>query len=300
MIVTRHYLDKAWVDVSSPTQEDVDSLMLSYNIDASVARDLISPTPKQESREGANFVYSVIHIPVFNHSKYETREQEIDCIIMANELITARYDSIDALHYFTKQIEVDEILSKANFPHPLFGMTKEIYKFLFDELSFMDGWLRDTEQRIFAGEEREMVLAISAASRNLLTFRRVLTPHLSVWQHLRDASTEKFGKEFAHEVDLLIREVGRLMNKVGSLTEMVNELRETNNSMLSTKQNEIMKTLTIMAFVTFPLSLIAAIFGMNTAHMPIIGMPADFWIVMVVMVLAALTMFGFFRYKRWL
>ena len=61
-----------------------------------------------------------------------------------------------------------------------------------------------------------------------------------------------------------------------------------------------MKILTIMAFVTFPLSLIAAIFGMNTVYIPIIGTPGDFWIVMGIMGFATFLMFLYFKRKKWI
>jgi magnesium transporter len=78
------------------------------------------------------------------------------------------------------------------------------------------------------------------------------------------------------------------------------ELRETNNSLLTTKQNELMKTFTIMAFLMLPLSLIAGVFGMNAEHMPIIGNAFDFWIVLGCMLAVVVVFFAFFKYKRWL
>ena len=293
-------MDKAWVDVSSPTKEEVDSLMLSYNIDPSIARDLLAPTPKQEVLSSDGFVYMVLHIPVFSHSKYEVIEQEIDCVITSENLITVRYDSIDALHYFAKQIEVEEILNKTSVTHPLFGMTKEIYKFLFDEISFMDGYLREIEQKIFAGQEKEMVFAISGASRNLLSFRRMLGPQMLVWQSLKDEAHEKFGQEFVSGIHPIISELNRIMKSVDGLSEMINELRETNNSLLSTKQNEIVQTLTILAFITVPFAIISQIFGMATLSTPLIGLRYDFWIVMGIMLLTALIMYAYFRLKKWL
>jgi Mg2+ and Co2+ transporter CorA len=61
-----------------------------------------------------------------------------------------------------------------------------------------------------------------------------------------------------------------------------------------------MKTLTIMAFVTFPLTLISSVFGMNTSYLPLIGVQGDFWIVIGIMSLLAVSFFIFFRLKRWL
>jgi magnesium transporter len=70
--------------------------------------------------------------------------------------------------------------------------------------------------------------------------------------------------------------------------------------MLSTKQNEIMKIFTILAFVTLPLSLIAAVFGMNTTFIPIVGLPNDFWIIIGIMIITSLAMFAYFKYKKWI
>ena len=70
--------------------------------------------------------------------------------------------------------------------------------------------------------------------------------------------------------------------------------------MVSTKQNEVMKGLAIMAFVTFPLSLIATIFGMNTHYLPIVGMRGDFWVIIGAMLFLTACFFWYFKRKRWL
>ncbi len=299
MIVARTFMNRSWIDVSSPTQEDVDALLLSYNIDPSIARDLLSPTPKQQVREYDDSFYTVIHLPYFDKNG-NPEIQEIDCVITENSLLTVRYDSIDALHYFGKQMEADQILGKSSATHPLFGLMKEVYKSMSNELSSVDGWLSDIEEHIFNGQEKEMVLGISSVSRHLLNFRRIVSPHQSVWQNLHTLGQEKFGNEFAKETNIIIEEVRRLLSSVESLGQMIDELRETNNSLLSTKQNEIMKVFTILAFITFPLSLIAGIFGMNTSFIPLVGLPQDFWLVIALMLVAVLAMFGFFRYKKWI
>ena len=92
----------------------------------------------------------------------------------------------------------------------------------------------------------------------------------------------------------------RVWNVLENHRELINSIEQTNNSLLSTKQNETMKILTIMAFITFPLSLIASIFGMNTLNIPIIGNVYDFWIVIGVMLGVSLVMFIYFKYKKWI
>jgi magnesium transporter len=300
MIITREYREKSWIDLTSPTQEEVDSLIFLHNIDPNITKDLLSPTPKQHLKHGGSAVYAVIHIPILRKKNGDKAEQEIDFIVTKNKLITARYDSVDALHYFAKKFEADEILGREESEHPFFGSLREIYKFLFDELSFMDGWLKEIEKNIFAGQEKDMVFAISNASRNLLTFKRTLLEHRNIWVGLAGINEDDFDQDFHTKTEEISEEWQRLMFEINNLSEMIVELRETNNSILSTKQNEVMKVLTIMAFVTFPLSLIATIFGMNTVNIPLIGSNNDFWKVMSIMLTSTLFMFIFFRYKKWI
>ena len=117
---------------------------------------------------------------------------------------------------------------------------------------------------------------------------------------LSEAGRVFFGNDFSNHLNSILGEYFRIKNSMSVHNDTLYELRETNNSLLSTKQNEVMKVLTIMAFVTFPLSLIASIFGMNTKNIPIVGGAFDFWIVMGIMGFAAFMMFIFFKKRNWL
>jgi magnesium transporter len=81
--------------------------------------------------------------------------------------------------------------------------------------------------------------------------------------------------------------------------ETLEELRQTNDSLLSAKTNNVMKTLTIITFATYPSILLAGIFGMNTKNAPIVGQPHDFLIIILLIILITSFTFGFFVYKRW-
>jgi magnesium transporter len=117
---------------------------------------------------------------------------------------------------------------------------------------------------------------------------------------LEPVGTRFFGPEFSFYIDTVEGEYKRVYRLLEHLRESLQELRETNNSLLSTKQNEVMKTLTVLAFIFLPLSFVASLFGMNTQHIPIVGSPYDFWIVLGGMAVIALSSICFFRYKGWL
>jgi magnesium transporter len=291
-----------WVDLDSPTGEDIDKVVNEYKVDSYMAKDMATPTPRPRVHSSKDYIYAVMHIPVFKHSHSgENVSQEVDFVIGEKVLITARYDSIDALHRFAKTTEVNSILEKnhANSRHPFFGLIKEIQRSIFNELAWSDDWLSDIERKIFGGMEREMVFGLSKAARNILNFKKTARPHRETLDWISDSGREKWGKWFEEEVRSLIDNSTHIMDAIASQNEFVIEMRETNNSLLSTKQNEVMKMLTVLAFLTLPASIIAGIFNMNV-DLPIAGQPGAFYIIIGLMVIASLSMFALFKSKKWL
>ncbi len=287
-----------------PTETDVDEIIKEFDIDPIVANELSSPTNKPRVELHSDFIYLVLHFPAFKHSHTEKTDQEVDFIIGKDFLITARYDTVDALHKFAKKLEVHSILDKKNIEYPagylFYLILREIYNSVVDELLYIEDWIKEIEAKIFKGNEREMVFALSNVSRTLLDFKKTTDTHKEVLVSLEIAGKKLIGDHFGYYTRTATEEYLRIQNSIRGSMETMVELRETNNALLTAKQNEITKILTILAFIAVPLSLIASIFQIDTISRPIVGMPNDFWILIGVITLIGLAMLSFFKIKRWL
>ena len=60
-----------------------------------------------------------------------------------------------------------------------------------------------------------------------------------------------------------------------------------------------MKTLTIIATIAMPLTLITGIYGMNFKHMPELEWPMGYLGAYVLMFLIAIGMLAYFKRKKW-
>ena len=304
MVKKYTYKKLTWVDLFKPTQEEVRQIMDEYEIHPNVANELITPNFKPKVDLHKNFIYLILHFPAIKHSNEGEVNQEVDFIIGKDFIITSRYDTIDAIHKFSKVFEVSSTLEKGivneNAGELFFLILSKLYASVFHELEYIEDSLEKTESKIFQGEEKMMVQELSNIGRDLLNLKQATNSHREVLESLQELGGEFYDEEFAHQMDVVIKEFGRLRHGIEINRESLNELRDTNDSLLSTKQNETMMVLTIMAFVTFPLSLLASIFGMNTSHMPLVGQQNDFWMVIGIMSLLTILFFLFFKYKKWL
>jgi len=160
--------------------------------------------------------------------------------------------------------------------------------------------LSDVENKIFAGDEKTMVQEISRLDRFLLNYTECTSLHKDVLESFAIVGQDLFGKGFDYYLHSIVGEYLKVKNEMTSTREYLTELRDTNNSLLTTKQNEIMKVLTVTNYIFLPLALIAGLFNMNTDTMPIVGAPYDFYIILGIMIGLMAIMFIYFKWKKWL
>ena len=295
-----------WVDIESPTKEDVRLMMDEYNIHPLIANEMLSPTLRPRVDVYDHHMYLILHIPnIIVRSLDKKQEQEVDFIIGKNFIITVHYEPIEVLAEFSKLFESGTLLNKYKMIEMhagflFFHMVRHIYSAINKKLDSISQALVDIENNIFTGQEHDMVVEISKTGRQLLNMKRWLSPNDDILESFKEASRQLFGEDFSYYSNAILgihsRVSGHLKNDVDTLTE----LRSTNDSLLNTKTNDVMKVLTIMAFVTFPLMLVSSLFGMNTVYLPIVGHQYDFWIIVGFMAASTISFFSFFKYKKWL
>ena len=165
----------------------------------------------------------------------------------------------------------------------------------------VDRTLTFIEESIFKGRERAMLTEISIAKADIINLWRIVRPQKGVFTSLEEHAVSFFGGEhytpyFAH----LRNHWARIMSNLIIAKETINSLEQTNNALLTDKTNEIVKLLTIFSVIVFPLTLIAAIFGMNTKVLPLVGLPGDFWIITAIMAVGTVVMITLFKKKGWI
>lgn len=293
-----------WVDLEAPNAEELAAVMSEFGIDNRIEEEIASPTPYPLTLSTPDYLYLILHFPAAEASE-GTKNQEVDFIVGKHFLITARYEAIDSILALHKLFEAEELLEKHNGEHAdalLERVMSRLYGAIHDEIEREGRGLEKIDRDIFAGKERATVRTISHAGRRLLRFEIALARHEEPLDEFLGAlsAPEFFGKRFVERASRLRAAHDHAVGLVSSYRAVLRELRITNDSLLSTSQNEVMKTLTIMAFITFPLTLISSMFGMNTTYLPFVGPTYDFWIVLGIMAALTTTFFVFFRLKKWL
>lgn len=292
-----------WVDLFDPTAEEIREIVDEFDIPPELAADLSGPITRSFATYSDKVLKVVMDFPVVKRTDI-THPHEVKFLVTKNALVTVRYEDIEAIHRFKKEFEVVATLHKtkknASGAHIFIALLSELYRSLESKLDYIESKLASIESEIFNEREKEMVFEISNVTRRLITFRQTIKAHDDVFRDAKPIFDDALPKDVTAKLYDLHTDYFHVLRRTTAIFESLEELRETNAALLTTKQNEIIKILTIMAFVTFPLSLFASIFGMNTKTLPFAGFTGDFWFILGFMLLAAIGFFVYFKYKRWM
>lgn len=303
MIKKQNYKGVTWFDLETPTKEEARNLMEEFDLNPEVAQDILLPTFRDKISSYHDYIYLVLHFPAFKHTHNKSHRQEIDFVIGKNFIITNRYESIDAMEKYAKIFEVNSILDKNEAeigPGVIFlAMITTIYQSMSDELDSINYLLREAEKNIFAGKEKEMVFELSRIGREIINFNHIINPHGNILETLKQNSEKILGENFNLDLEKVINEYYKISKVLENVIEVMQELRETNNSLLSTKQNEIMKILTIFTFLALPFGILTGFFQMNTLATPVIGNNHDWYFIVGTEIIITIILFIIAKKKRW-
>jgi magnesium transporter len=292
-----------WVNMKNPTVDEIHKVMADFDIPPQLMTDITTPVPKNSAFKVGNAIKITLDFPVVKRADFE-HPYEVKFIVLKNALITTQYEEMEGLDRFRRQFEVTATLRKnqkhLTGAHLFISLFNNLYESSTSKLDHVESKLAHIEDEIFRNNERQMVAKISEVSKKLITFRHVLHSHEDIFRDIRPLFEEEYKNTFTSDIDDVEHHYLILQRRTNTLFDTLTALRETNTAMLTTRQNEIIKNLTLMAFITFPLTLLSSMFGMNVTSAPIIGKEGDFWVIVAIMFSGAAGLFVFFKRRGWI
>jgi len=175
----------------------------------------------------------------------------------------------------------------------------DLFDYCFPILDKIGHKLDSLEDDVFEGRSDEVVRDLSNAKQEIISYRKIIKPERSTLR-LLERHVERFlPEELELYFDDIVDAAERIWDMLDNYKEVVEALEDTNESVISHRQNDVLRVLTVFSVIILPLTLITGVFGMNV-HFPGYGSAWAFWTIFAIMVAALGTMLAFFRYKRWL
>ena len=294
-----------WVNVDGPDLATANQLAERFGWHPLDVEDIISKRqrPKVDDYEDDGYLFTVLHFPVYDKTVQRLNAAELDAFIGPDYLVTIPNRELLPVTRLFARCENDENLREQLFAKGtgrlLYEVLDDLFDYCFPILDKIGHKLDSIEDDMFEGYAEDVVRDISNVKQEIISYRKVMKPGRTTLRAL-ERRVDKFLPE---ELDIYFNDIvdaaERIWDQLDNYKEVVDGLESTNESVISHRQNDVLRVLTIFSVIVLPLTLISGVFGMNV-RFPGSGTTFGFWIVIGLMLATIIGMFGFFRFKRWL
>ena len=265
--------------------------------------ELLFPSPRGRLFKDGEALCITLHFPIVSYHHANSHTEEIDFVITNDHVITTRYCDVMALHEVRRKLavaqELDRLPLRSGFD--LFAIiVSELYSAMNPELLKVDRYIVDAETNIYEGNQRIAVEQISRTTKRIMNFRRALQYHPEVFSAYKQILEQSDAPSSTQLIDQLIRESARLLAMVDEQKNTIEEFSETNKTLLTSHNEDVMKIFTILAFITFPLTLLISILALNQKVHQFANTPTGTLVLIGIVVAIGGAMIMYFKHKDWI
>ncbi len=292
-----------WIDIQHPTESDILWLKTNFKFHSVVLDELLVPSRRAKVDANKSYVYLIYYFPIYDEQNRVSRRSEIDILITKDTVITVRYETNPVIDELKKSLsEKNRALEDSM--HLAHKILETLMVFQQRQLVHIHEKVQTISEEIFKDREkqreRDLLERISYLKRDISQLQLIVRPQRHILESFLSAGCGFFGPNCQVYVNDLIGEHLKVIDQLDGYREAIEDFENTNVQLINLKNSQVVKTFTILAFLTFPMMLFAALFSMNTRNNPIVGHAYDFWIILSVMAVCMSLMYSYFRKKDWL
>lgn len=284
-----------WVDIGEPTKEEEILLSSFFHFHPLAIEDCLFrlQRPKVDHYDGHSFF--VLH--TFNEETLEA--EELNLFVGENFVVTFHFPSMHELDQARERIVENTKWWNHGAMHTAYHIFDKVVDAYFPIVYKIEDYLNDIEDKLSSDVYHLSLDQVFDLRSDLLRLRRTILPMRDLIYRVLNSErvnlqqTEKayFGDIYDHLL--------KLADMVESNRELTADIRDSQMSINSSQMNRIMMILTTVSTVFIPLTFIAGVYGMNFTNMPELEWRYSYFIVLGIMLIIAVSMLAWFKYKGW-
>ena len=294
-----------WVDVGRQTEKYLRMLQKRFGFLEADINESLPPFQRPKIVKRPDYYFMVLHFPVFDRETRRLGFTEIDFFLSGSYLVTVHDGKLLTMENFLEECgkkygEKEKYFSGTG-AHLLFELLSRLLDAIFPILLHVNNDINLVDRKLFAKiPGREMAEEILRLKTNTVVFRRTMQGHRTVLERLiMYAGRDLDVSSYQGYINSLREFTNEIWHMLESQKESINALHETNESLVSLRTGEVMKILTIISVITFPLTLTIALFDAHIPGNPFAHLPGGFWMLVNLVMWGAVLMYAIFKKQKW-
>jgi len=292
-----------WFYIEKPTSKEVEFLAQRFHFHPLDLDDVLSRIQRPKIDEYEDYLFMVLHFPVFDKQNRITRPSEINIFIGENYVVTIHCSGdLKPLAKFFQECETDKESRERYLGRSsgflLYHILDKLVNSCFPILDKLTQNIDDIEDIILTKVTPETVRQISLIRRDLISFRRVIHPQIAVIETLEKGEYPFLKEEEEIYFGDIADHIRKIWGGLEDCKDVIEGLADTSNWLTSHRIQEVMRILTVFMAIVMPVEVVASIEGSNLLPQSWLHNPVLFAISFVIQVGIVVSMILFLRRRR--
>lgn len=290
-----------WLDIQGIHEADyVREIGQHFGIDTLVLEDIMNPTQLPKIEEYDEYYFLIIRTLKLNTDTNDLCEEPINLILGHNYVISLQESGEKIFQPIHNRIVNQQgrirKMHAGYLAYALIDLIVDNYFLVMEQISES---IELIEEEAIINPTQDVLRKINNIRRQLLLLRKPIIPLRDIISEILSGEITIFKEDTYPYFRDLYDHILQLIHTLEILRMSASTLFDTYSTALNHKMNEVMKVLTLVATFFIPLTFIAGIYGMNFHFMPELKMQWGYPIVLFIMASIGISMFIYFKKKKW-
>ena len=289
-----------WINVDGLDRVDIIEKLGGYfNIHPLTLEDVLNTRQRPKTEDYDSYIYSVLKMILLDTKKEITVDQ-VSIIIGSNYILSFQERKGDVFDPVRERFEnLASRLRKSGVDYLAYSLIDAVVDNYFLILEHFGDEIEYLEEGLVIHPRPEILKTIQKYKRDMITLRKSVWPLRELISGLQRVESNLIKENTRFYLRDVYDHTIQVIDSVEDFRDILSSMVDIYLSSISYRMNDVMKVLTVIATIFIPLTFIAGVYGMNFKFMPELEWHWGYPTVMIGMILLAVSMFAYFKKRRW-
>jgi magnesium transporter len=289
----------AWVGLKDPTPEELEKVGSAFGLHELALEDAREAHQRPKLEDYGDSLFIVLRTTRYDDAKEEVEFGEIHLFAGPDYVVAVRQGEASELIGVRKRLDTHEDLLEAGPSAVVWAIVDKVVDDYSPVVDGIDNDIAEVEQEIF-GQQADATQRIYLLKREVIEFHRAVSPLLAPLESLQHGSQPAVSDDLRRYFRDVHDHAKRVDEQVSGQRELLTSILEANLALLGVQQNEVVRQISAWAAIITVPTFLASVWGMNFEHMPELNEKWAYPAALVLMLVAILGLYRFFKRIEWL
>lgn len=291
-----------WIDVSGLKNQDViKKLAEGFQLHPLTVEDVLDMELRPKLEEFDHYVVIIVKKPVYYPETGTVNTDQVSIILTKGTVISLHQRAPGMMGPLRSRIAKEwSRIQQFGADYLAYALVDSIVDDYFIALEGYEERIEMVEMEVLSDPDTESMKLIHEFKLELSLLRRSVWPLREVVGAMQRASSPLLDTDIKAYTKDLQESIIEIIDGIESIRDTLSGILDLHLSTLSHHTNQVMKTLTMIASLFIPLTVITGIYGMNFRDMPELSWKWGYPTCLGLMAIVAISMLLYFKRKRWI